>query len=497
MDIQAVPASTPRPQDRAESGKSSSDKGFAALLGTMAGKSTDTPAPAKQPRQDDGRDDTAAADASTRHDRTGDRKADSKKNDAKSDAQNDDRSGAAAAEAAGSATPKPKHKDDGKADAAEAAQAAGEAAGQAGQPAQTQAAGAAQQAAQPPAQQPLAGQQAGAAQAAPIQTGAGLETARQATGQAPGQPLQQAAGQALQQAAAASAPAAAAGSFRLPGQDGSPRAQVRLDTASQPPRAALSGNTALAASLAASPSGSGQADPSGQAGSQGSAAAEAHKAGPQAAAKGADGLAAKAFAGLVDGAAANSQDQGPGGKTQVLQPASGSDILLPAGADAARVQAPQTAAATAPATPTPPAQAPLADQVAVQMHKALSLGKDRLTIQLHPAELGRVDIKLDLGGDGPVRAVLHAERKDTMDLLQRDSRGLERALQNAGLQTDGNSISFDLRGGGQQQRSGQGFAQQMPSTPQGRNDAPTDGGEVQLKPVRADARHDGAVNIRV
>jgi flagellar hook-length control protein FliK len=138
----------------------------------------------------------------------------------------------------------------------------------------------------------------------------------------------------------------------------------------------------------------------------------------------------------------------------------------------------------------------MADQVAVQMHRALASGKDRLSIQLHPAELGRIDIKLELAQDGSVRAVLQAERKDTMDLLQRDVRGLERALQNAGLQTDGNSISFDLRGG-QQQRSGQGFASPFPSGERGADAGLAESGDGPAKPGRGEARHDGAVNIRV
>jgi hypothetical protein len=38
-----------------------------------------------------------------------------------------------------------------------------------------------------------------------------------------------------------------------------------------------------------------------------------------------------------------------------------------------------------------------------------------------------------------------AERPETLDILQRDIRVLERALQDAGLKTDQNSLSFDLQ----------------------------------------------------
>jgi len=87
-----------------------------------------------------------------------------------------------------------------------------------------------------------------------------------------------------------------------------------------------------------------------------------------------------------------------------------------------------------------------AEQVAVQIHKAASAGQDRVNIKLYPADLGRVDVKLEWTDDGALRAVISAERSDTLDLLQRDSRALDRALQDAGLKTDSDSLSFDLRG---------------------------------------------------
>ena len=43
--------------------------------------------------------------------------------------------------------------------------------------------------------------------------------------------------------------------------------------------------------------------------------------------------------------------------------------------------------------------------------------------------------------------MVNADRPETLEALQRDARGLERALQDAGLRTDSNSLSFNLRGG--------------------------------------------------
>ncbi len=89
---------------------------------------------------------------------------------------------------------------------------------------------------------------------------------------------------------------------------------------------------------------------------------------------------------------------------------------------------------------------PAAQQVAVQITRAVQNGTDRFTVELKPGALGRVTVNLEVGYDNRVIAVLSAERADTLDLLQRDSRALERALQDAGLSTDSGSLSFSLEG---------------------------------------------------
>jgi flagellar hook-length control protein FliK len=98
-----------------------------------------------------------------------------------------------------------------------------------------------------------------------------------------------------------------------------------------------------------------------------------------------------------------------------------------------------------PAPPSTPPR-PMTDQIAVQIRKAVDEGVDKIRIQLRPAELGRVEIKLDIGADGRVAASVSAERPETMELLQRDARGLQQALQDAGLRADSGSLSFNLSG---------------------------------------------------
>ncbi len=91
------------------------------------------------------------------------------------------------------------------------------------------------------------------------------------------------------------------------------------------------------------------------------------------------------------------------------------------------------------------------EQVAVQLNRMVKSGISQYDLQLHPADLGRIDIRLEIKKDGAVQATVTADNQQTFDMLQKDSRSLERALQQAGLQTDSGSLSFNLRGDGQSQ----------------------------------------------
>ena len=85
------------------------------------------------------------------------------------------------------------------------------------------------------------------------------------------------------------------------------------------------------------------------------------------------------------------------------------------------------------------------EQVSIQISKALNAGNDKISIQLKPADLGRVDVQMEVGHDGRVTAVVTADNKQTLDLLQKDSKQLQEALQQAGLQADDDSLDFNLR----------------------------------------------------
>ncbi len=110
------------------------------------------------------------------------------------------------------------------------------------------------------------------------------------------------------------------------------------------------------------------------------------------------------------------------------------------------------------------------EQVAVQLQHSAKDGNGSISMQLRPEELGRIDIKLDIDQQGLVNATITADRPQTLELLQRDSRSLEKALQDAGLQTDSGSLSFNLRGESGQGSNQQGF--QGDGSRSGRNARP-------------------------
>ncbi len=64
---------------------------------------------------------------------------------------------------------------------------------------------------------------------------------------------------------------------------------------------------------------------------------------------------------------------------------------------------------------------------------------------MDPPELGEVDIQLEFR-DLRLSAAVSAERSDTLELLQRDSRSLARALREAGLELADADLSFAHNG---------------------------------------------------
>jgi chemotaxis protein MotD len=83
--------------------------------------------------------------------------------------------------------------------------------------------------------------------------------------------------------------------------------------------------------------------------------------------------------------------------------------------------------------------------LAVHIAQQASNGARRFDIRLDPPELGRIEVRLDVSREGQVMTHMVVERAETLDLLQRDARQLERALQDAGLNTSEEDMKFSLK----------------------------------------------------
>ncbi len=178
-------------------------------------------------------------------------------------------------------------------------------------------------------------------------------------------------------------------------------------------------------------------------------------------------------------------------------PASADGTATAAGA-AAATPAPvsaqaQTDTAVHETAPVPPAVM----QVAISIQHAVKDGNNEIKIQLTPESLGAIDVKLNVGHDGRVTAVITADRADTLNMMKQDAGGLHQALRDAGLQTDSGSLSFNLRS------DSQSFAQNARAgngSGSGRNSGNTGTSSddiAALPATRGPRQHAGSLDIQV
>lgn len=94
-------------------------------------------------------------------------------------------------------------------------------------------------------------------------------------------------------------------------------------------------------------------------------------------------------------------------------------------------------------------------------------GSRSFEIRLDPPELGRVQVRLEIGADRSVQAMLTADKPEALAELQRNARELERALAEAGLDLGENGLGFALNehGGGDSRDSADDGAPPAPARP--------------------------------
>lgn len=120
----------------------------------------------------------------------------------------------------------------------------------------------------------------------------------------------------------------------------------------------------------------------------------------------------------------------------------------------------------------------VAMQVAGEIARNLQNGNTRFQMRFDPPELGRVDVKMKVSADGKVHAHLIVERPETLDLFMRDQRGLERALEAAGLTADSENMKFSLKDQGS---SGFQFSEGRDQSQERGSDRPGTGREPTLE----------------
>ena len=141
---------------------------------------------------------------------------------------------------------------------------------------------------------------------------------------------------------------------------------------------------------------------------------------------------------------------------------------------------------------------PVGEQVALNLKQAIAADNNEIRIQLKPASLGTIDVKLNVGQDGRINAVISADRSDTLNMLKQDAGTLQQALRDAGLNADSSSLSFNLSSDAQS--FAQNWSQGSGSNSSGGNAYTGSAGDALLGADAATPTqrlHSGALDIEV
>jgi flagellar hook-length control protein FliK len=83
--------------------------------------------------------------------------------------------------------------------------------------------------------------------------------------------------------------------------------------------------------------------------------------------------------------------------------------------------------------------------LAVEIAASVRSGKTHFEIRLDPADLGRIDVRIDVDRNGQVTSHLTVEKPETLSMLRQDAPQLQQALDDAGFKTGGGGLQFSLR----------------------------------------------------
>jgi flagellar hook-length control protein FliK len=83
--------------------------------------------------------------------------------------------------------------------------------------------------------------------------------------------------------------------------------------------------------------------------------------------------------------------------------------------------------------------------LALEIAVSARSGKSRFEIRLDPADLGRIDVRIDVDRNGHVTSHLTVEKPETLSMLRQDAPQLQRQLDDAGFKTGNGGLQFSLR----------------------------------------------------
>jgi len=140
------------------------------------------------------------------------------------------------------------------------------------------------------------------------------------------------------------------------------------------------------------------------------------------------------------------------GKSSILATAQASAPAVDASAQAAAAALPQQVSSVASTTQagagsvTQATGAPVpVSGLAVEIAAFVQSGKTRFEVRLDPADLGRIDVRIDVDRNGQVTSHLTVEKPETLSMLRQDAPQLQQALNDAGLKTNSSGLQFSLR----------------------------------------------------
>lgn len=83
----------------------------------------------------------------------------------------------------------------------------------------------------------------------------------------------------------------------------------------------------------------------------------------------------------------------------------------------------------------------------IEIARRVASGGDELVVRLSPQDLGRIEVRMSFDEGGSLRAVMTAESPAALDMLRREAGDLGRALADAGVRADTQSLKFGTRDG--------------------------------------------------